>query len=254
MKKMAAFLLTAALVLGSSMSVMAADFTPSVTQKAAPGVKTMKMADGTEVYGIFKDKDGKEIAGLKKEDIIITPVSKRDSAPEDIKKLLDDAYTDIQNAEKTTDLYAQMADVLKAAGSEATPDDLVVSDLFDVSFSDNYGGYMDTEGNTLTLTFDAKKTPGQTLVVLTRCDGKNWEPVDPKNVTINADGTVTITFEKFCPVAFLTDVASVSADPNGPASPQTNDISGMSFGCALAVICAAALVCTAAAKKRKAGF
>ena len=117
MKKMAAFLLTAALVLGSSMSVMAADFTPSVKQKAAPEVTTVKTADGTEAVGIFKDKDGKEIAGLKKEDIIITPVSKRDSAPEDIKKLLDDAYADIQKAAKTTDLYAQMADVLKAAGS-----------------------------------------------------------------------------------------------------------------------------------------
>ena len=254
MKKMAAILLTAVLALGSSMSVMAADFTPSVTQKEAPEVKTTKMADGTEVYGIFKDKDGKEIAGLKKEDIIITPVAKRDTASADIKKNLDEAYDSIQKAEKITDLYAQIADVLKEAGSEATPDDLVVSDLFDVSFSDNYGGYMDTEGNTLTLTFNVKKTPGQTLVVLTRSDGKTWEAVDPKNVTINADGTVTVTFTKFCPVAFLTDVASASVDPNGPASPQTNDISGMSFGCALAVICAAALVCTAAAKKRKAGF
>lgn len=254
MKKMAAILLTAVLALGSSMSVMAADFTPSVTQKEAPEVKTTKMADGTEVYGIFKDKDGKEIAGLKKKDIIITPVAKRDTASADIKKNLDEAYDSIQKAEKITDLYAQIADVLKEAGSDATPEDLVVSDLFDVSFSDNYGGYMDTEGNTLTLTFNVKKTPGQTLVVLTRCDGKTWEAVDPKNVTINADGTVTVTFTKFCPVAFLTDVASASVDPNGPASPQTNDISGMSFGCALAVICAAALVCTAAAKKRKAGF
>ena len=254
MKKIAAFLLTAVLVLGSSMSVMAADFTPSVTQKEAPEVKVMKMADGTEVYGIFRDKDGKEIAGLKRGDIIITPVAKRDSASAQIKKNLDEAYDCIQKAKNTTDLYAKMAEVLKKAGSDATPDDLVVSDLFDVTFTDGYGGYMDVEGNTLTLTFDVKKTPGQTLVILTRCDGVNWEPVDPKNVTINADGTVTVTFEKFCPVAFLTDVASVSADPNGPTSPQTNDISGMSFGCALAVICAAALVCTAAAKKRKAGF
>ena len=38
MKKMAAILLTAVLALGSSMSVMAADFTPSVTQKEAPEV------------------------------------------------------------------------------------------------------------------------------------------------------------------------------------------------------------------------
>ena len=104
MKKMAAILLTAVLALGSSMSVMAADFTPSVTQKEAPEVKTTKMADGTEVYGIFKDKDGKEIAGLKKEDIIITPVAKRDTASADLKKNLDEAYDSIQKAETITEL------------------------------------------------------------------------------------------------------------------------------------------------------
>ena len=67
----------------------------------------------------------REIADLKKRISSSQLHPSVTAHPEDIKKLLDDAYADIQKAAKTTDLYAQMADVLKEAGSDATPEDLV---------------------------------------------------------------------------------------------------------------------------------
>lgn len=59
---------------------------------------------------------------------------------------------------------------------------------------------------------------------MVNCDGTKWEMVDQKGINTNSDGTVDVTFDKFCPVAFIKDSAAVAVNPNGPASPQTSDI------------------------------
>ena len=90
---------------------------------------------------------------------------------------------------------------------------------------------------------------------MVNCDGTKWEMVDQKGINTNSDGTVDVTFDKFCPVAFIKDSAAVAVNPNGPASPQTSDIN-MTVAAAVAAMilvgACAAFVMTG--KNRKAGF
>ena len=90
---------------------------------------------------------------------------------------------------------------------------------------------------------------------MVNCDGTKWEMVDQKGINTNSDGTVNMTFDKFCPVAFIKDSAAVAVNPNGPASPQTSDINMTVVAAVAAMIlvgACAAFVMTG--KNRKAGF
>ncbi len=252
-KKISILLLTAALLCVGAVPAFADNFTPSVTQKEAPTIVPMKEADGKEVAAIIYDKDNNEIRGISADEITVTPLSEREKASETVKESLDKAYADIEGAKSLKDLCPEVVTTLSGITDEVKVEDLVVRDLFDVEIPEEDEELLQQAGNHLTLKFDLGIEQDALLMAMVNCDGTKWEMVDQKGIVINSDGTVTVTFDKFCPVAFITDGSAVSIDPNGPSSPQTSDISFWpAAGVALiAVICGLILVYR---KNKKAGI
>lgn len=127
-------------------------------------------------------------------------------------------------------------------------EDLLVSDLFDVSFVQ--GGEllegMPASHQTVTITFQLTVPVENVLLVLHK-DGSSWELKNSKNTAqyekIGKD-QVKVTFDSLSPVVFAIDSAEFHVDPNGPTSPQTGEISPVVViaGMTIVAACAAAYV------------
>ena len=137
-------------------------------------------------------------------------------------------------------------------GSEASVEDLVVRDLFDVSVTGAAA-----ESGSITVRFNLGLSQSATLIVLRNYEGSNWEIIPKDRVKQNADGTVDVTFDSFSPVAFVVDkqetADTTTPSINAPSSPQTSDngvlrVAGVA---ALGLGCAAVIGSVVASKKRK---
>lgn len=236
MKKIVVILSAILLVVALAVPSFAASFTPSVVQKGAPTVVSATDADGNA----FADGE-----------VIVTPVSAADSADAAIADGLKAAYEQI-NAATLTDIAPSIGDYLKEIGSEASVEDLVVRDLFDVSVTGAAA-----ESSSITVRFNLGLSQSATLIVLHNYEGSNWEIIPKDRVNQNADGTVDVTFDSFSPVAFVVDkqetADTTTPSTNAPSSPQTSDngvlrVAGVA---ALGLGCAAVIGSVVASKKRK---
>lgn len=209
MKKIVVILSAILLVVALAVPSFAASFTPSVEQKGAPTVVSATDADGNAIA------DG---------EVIVTPVSAADSADAAIADGLKAAYEQIKAAATLTDIAPSIGDYLKEIGSEASVEDLVVRDLFDVSVTGAAA-----ESSPITVRFNLGLSQSATLIVLHNYEGSNWEIIPDDRVVQNADGTVDVTFDSLSPIAFVVDSTetdtSASTDANAPTSPQTGDSS-----------------------------
>lgn len=238
MKKIVVILSAILLVVALAVPSFAAGFTPSVVQKGAPTVVSATDADGNA----FADGE-----------VIVTPVSAADSADAAIADGLKAAYEQIKAAATLTDIAPSIGDYLKEIGSEASVEDLVVRDLFDVSVTGAAA-----ESSPITVRFNLGLSQSATLIVLHNYEGSNWEIIPKDRVKQNADGTVDVTFDSFSPVAFVCRIKQETADTltpstNAPSSPQTSDngvlrVAGVA---ALGLGCAAVIGSVVASKKRK---
>ena len=116
--------------------------------------------------------------------------------------------------EKTTDIYQEDRNLLWKVfeklnnGSIKLPldEDYVIRELVDVSFKKtecveaghDHKQWLAEDNTQLEVVFDLGIEPGTELKVLAYIN-EEWTPVE---AVVNADGTVTCTFEDFCPVAF----------------------------------------------------
>ena len=179
MKKIVVILSAILLVVALAVPSFAASFT--VEQKGAPTVVSATDADGNA----FADGE-----------VIVTPVSAADSADAAIADGLKAAYEQIKAAATLTDIAPSIGDYLKEIGSEASVEDLVVRDLFDVSVTGAAA-----ESSPITVRFNLGLSQSATLIVLHNYEGSNWEIIPKDRVKQNADGTVDVTFDSFSPVA-----------------------------------------------------
>lgn len=237
MKKIVVILSAILLVVALAVPSFAAGFTPSVEQKGAPTVVSATDADGNA----FADGE-----------VIVTPVSAADSADAAIADGLKAAYEQIKAAATLIDIAPPIGDYLKEIGSEASVEDLVVRDLFDVSVTGAAA-----ESSPITVRFNLGLSQSATLIVLHNYEGSNWEIIPKDRVKQNADGTVDVTFDSFSPVAFVVDKQETAdttmPSTNAPSSPQTSDngvlrVAGVA---ALGLGCAAVIGSVVASKKRK---
>ena len=162
------------------------------------------------------------------------------------------AYEQIKAAATLTDIAPSIGDYLKEIGSEASVEDLVVRDLFDVSVTGAAA-----ESSPITVRFNLGLSQSATLIVLHNYEGSNWEIIPKDRVKQNADGTVDVTFDSFSPVAFVVDkqetADTTTPSTNAPSSPQTSDngvlrVAGVA---ALGLGCAAVIGSVVASKKRE---
>ncbi len=227
------------LALLASSTFAAGDlFMPSVEQKGAPEVTAT--ADGKDA------------------NIIVTPYSEKDNPDTDDAALaaqitagLEQAKSDIDAVDSLGDLKSKdgtiASDLEKAiAGSGYTLDDLVVTDLFDVSAEDGYDGPM-----TLAIV-----VAGDVLTVLHSPEPGVWEVVpftkDGNKIIINVDG-----LGPFALIAAKTNASGKDSkddkttDKSGEkvTSPQTGETVNSSVMIVAMLMLAAAVICAARAKR-----
>ncbi len=234
MKKLMTLFL--ALALAASLTVPAlASFTPSVENKGGPTVIDAVFEDGTDAGPYLR----------------VTAYSKRntsDNAAVAIKKILEDAHTEVKSAGRLDSLTADVNTWLTDNHAGVKAEDLLVSDLFDVSFVQNHEllAGIPAPHKTVTITFQLTVPVENVLLVLHK-DGSNWELKNSKNTAqyekIGKD-QVKVTFDSLSPVVFAIDSAEFHVDPNGPTSPQTGEISPVVViaGMTIVAACAAAYV------------
>ena len=217
MKKLICLISVLALLLSMGMSVLAAEFVPSITYKDGPGLSNATL-------------DGEDVTKC----LVITSINQAKNKT-----------TDITQDER--DLLLQVYDELK--NSDFIKDH-VIRDLVDVNFKFNdcrqkhdvsegmaQGGSQSadatetTEGteefenklevlnNTdavLTVKFNLGVSAGTDVIVKSYIDGQ-W--TDIKSVVNNGDGTVTCAFEHLCPVLF----AVKQTQGGGTTPPKTGE-------------------------------
>ena len=218
MKKLMTLLL--ALALAASLTVPAlATFTPSVENKGAPAVVSV---DGVDAGHIRVTAYGER--------------GTHDAAAVTIKQILEDTHKNVKDAGTLDKLSADVNTLLAKDHPDVKAEDLIVSDLFDVSYVEN--GAVAPLNQKVTITFKLTVPVENVLLVLHKTSGGDWE-------LMNMDKyQVKLTFDSLSPVVFAIDSAEFHVDPNGPSSPQTGEISPVVViaGMTIVAACAAAYV------------
>lgn len=221
MKKVLAICFAAVLMLSMGLAVFAAPngFANSPSGTPAPKVEQ------------FKPADEDCTAQLQ-----ITPYSQKQVLPQELKEMMNKAYSDIAATNDTTKLNANFAVVVNQKGLKA--ENLAVSDLFDIHPTDctTHEGHTDFD---IVLSADTLSH----FVGLLHYTNGQWEYVDNAKVV---NGThLSFSVESFSPFAIVIDTTV--------AEPQTGDSSMIYLYAALMAVSAAALVFVAIrARKQKA--
>lgn len=197
---------TVALVLAVSMlSVVAfaGNTTPSVEQKPAPSVVTPT----TEVDGkpavVVTDKDGNVMEADDPEVVQVTPMADAEDQDPEVKKQMEEAYTEIAEAESLVEVAPALTEVMEEMEIETPAEDLVVRDVINLEVSDKLAEALKEEGNTLDMTFEMELEEGQSLIVMVKGPDGEWIVIPAENVVVNDDGTVTVGFTAVGVVAFV---------------------------------------------------
>lgn len=261
MKKILASCFALAMCMFFTVSALAADFTPSVEYKPAPEFVPITDAEGNQVTAIITDADGNQISIPEDVELVITPTSGKDETliPE-IREMLLRAEQQIADADHLGELTPDLADALAelqassagAAFRNVTLEDLVVRDLFDVSFvrDGKTLEHLLQEGQTVTFALTTDLTEDDLFFVLHNYREEEWEVV--KNVTVQ-DGVMTITLGGLSPIAIVVDGSSVMpANEDSPSSPQTGTRRPVEYLIGAAILGGAAITFFCLGKKRKA--
>ena len=206
-------MLCAAMVVPASA---ANEFTPSVTNKPAPDYVPVTDPDGNPAVGEIVDEIQEIIDYVYELCIVITSVADAPTSteiPDDAEALLLDVYSKLNSGEMAIDYETLFGGV--------DNDDMVIRDLFDVTFlCEEHPEMLAPAGEVFRVTFDIGVEPGVDVYTTTY---KNGEWVPAVSTVNNGDGTVTCLIEDFCPVAF-----SVEVEDDEPVEPpvQTGDQAG----------------------------
>lgn len=239
MKRIVILTLVLTLLASCFVMVSAATYVPSVSYEAFPGLVVTKDDEGNLIVGHVENAQGEVLSTEYHGCILITPVmdAKKNISylSDESEKLLVDTY-ELLAAEdaRLSELIPELNDVAKEAlGENATADDLVIRELFDVTaVCEDLIKLLEVDGNTITLTFKMVVPQEDFLTVMTLNDGK-WEFVE--DVKNNDDGTVSVKFSQFCPVLFLTGL------PLEPVAPAQNISAWLIVLCAIILILAVAV-------------
>lgn len=193
MKKIISLIVVLLVCISLISAVSADEFVPSVSYKDAPGIVTVKDAEGKDAIGVLRDASGKIISYVYSDCLLITSVAKAEASteiPAEAKETLLSVYAALTDG--SMDLpYA----------SNVKADTMVIKDLFDLSWictDHNHPEELAKEGVTLELIFDLDVAKGKSVVAMTY-NNDAWAEI--VKTTNNGDGTVTCVFEHLCPVS-----------------------------------------------------
>ncbi len=217
MKRLICLLTVFLLMFALACPAFAAEgFVPSIGDKEEPEI----VPDDEGVLGVIRDKEGNIIGRIMADCLVITPISKIDIStdiPEAAREIMKYVYEQLTKGDM----------VLPYELDGLNPDEMVIRDLIDATWlCGDHPEMLIPEGVTLDLTFDIGVAAGVAVYVYTYNDGEWNKVVKAHN---NGDGTVTVTFEHLCPIAF-----SVRSDSYTPPS-QTGDAFGAHWVVLMAV-------------------
>lgn len=238
MKRMLSLITLLALCAVLVCPVMASEFVPSITYKGSPELVTYVDDEGKVVIGQIVDENGNVLGVLHEHCLVVTAVSRAkrsDLIPEDAKEQLLWVYDELKSGDMEIPYDTLFADL---EGRK-----MVIRDLFDASWlCEEHPEIVAPKGVYVVLTFKLGVSKDADVYVVTY---KNDQWNNIVDVVNNGDGTVTCTFEDFCPIAF--------AVPYGSDKPpaQTGDPAAITLWVTLLCVSAAALVAVVALSRRK---
>lgn len=186
--------IVAVLLLVSMLAIPAS--ANSVTQTGKPTVTVQQPAGKTELIE-QKEAPAVAIEGTTKE-VTVTAVADLEKAAPEVKAAVEKAYKSIESAGSLKKAAPALVQTLKEVAPTAKIENMVVRDLIHVDVKLE-------KDEKVTLKFDLKVEKDAIIIPMQFIDGK-WVPVDPKLVTINADGSVSVEFTgEVGTLAFVTE-------------------------------------------------
>ncbi len=248
MKKLLTLVMAILMVLAITISATAATFVPSIENKGAPELIVIDQLNGKDVVGFITNSDGEKVTTEFIDCFIITSIAEAETSteiPEEAKDILLKVYGELLEGDKLSEACPELNDIVKEKwDKDKNADDLVVKDLFDISgectdIKEHLNG-----DNILELTFKVGVDADTFITAMVYVDGK-WVPViDCIN---NGDGTVTVQFDKICPVAFLVPGTTTNSST---VSPATSDVSGVILWGSVMFVSLAAVVAIVIYRRR----
>ena len=243
MKRLLAVVLSIILMLSITVSVSAAQFVPSITNKGAPDLIVIDRINGKDVVGFITDPDGNKVSTEYIDCLIISSLTQAlndEELPEGVKEELLKVYEEFKNGAKISEVCPELEDIVKEKwGEDKSADDLVIKDLFDITdYCEDLKTHLNG-GSILDLTFDLGIAEGTFITAMVYVDGK-WVPV--VDCINNGDGTVTVKFDKICPVAFLVPGSGQNMDIVSPITADTTSVILWGVVMVVALGCIVALI------------
>ena len=243
MKRLLAVVLSIILMLSITVSVSAAQFVPSITNKGAPDLIVIDRINGKDVVGFITDPDGNKVSTEYIDCLIISSLTQAlndEELPEGVKEELLKVYEEFKNGAKISEVCPELEDIVKEKwGEDKSADDLVIKDLFDITdYCEDLKTHLNG-GSILDLTFDLGIAEGTFITAMVYVDGK-WVPV--VDCINNGDGTVTVKFDKICPVAFLVPGSGQNMDIVSPLTADTTSVILWGVVMVVALGCIVALI------------
>lgn len=134
--------------------------------------------------------------------ITITSYANRHTLPDDVRLMLEQAYSDIASGTDLTKLNSKLAELAEQLGISVQ--DLAVSELFDISYSncDHHGGHdIDMTIQPITL---------GNFVALLHYNGTEWELIE--NAKVDENGFhLTFSIDNFSPFAIVVNTGDAPA-------------------------------------------
>lgn len=187
-------------------------FTPSASGKTAPTIVYTEGEAGEEFAGtiVYTESETAKEVPLPESRLVVTPLAERDFVLDiQTHEHLEWAYDDILTSEKISMLEEGLAEAINKqladAKFELDCDALLVRDLFELTVYGEYLEYFYQEDAQLTITFEANADQDEPFVVLFSSDSVTWQLLDAENLTIHANGNVTLKLHELGVVAFLTE-------------------------------------------------
>lgn len=245
MKRIFTLVMAIVLMLTLTLSATAAEFVESVTNKGAPQLVVIDQLNGKDVVGFITDANGEQLSAEFIECLIITSVAEAETdpdIPEDAKEQLLSLYEELTADDmKLSEVCPALDDIVKEKlGSDKSADDLVIKDFFDITdICDEIATFLPQHGATLDLTFDIGIGAGEFITAMVYVDGE-WVPT--VNTVNNGDGTVTVVFDKICPVAFLVEGSGSNFSTVSPITSDMSDAIIWGFVMLLSLVTIVALV------------
>ena len=207
MKKVLSVVLSVALMLSLSAVAMADVFVSSPSTNPTPPI-------------ISADPSNPSWDGT----VVITGYGDRDNLPPDKQDEIEDAYKQIKGASDVTSLNSDLKDI--AEGKNINPQNLLVSDLFDLSYTGSNGDH-----GILNIKIDLPSN--QRFVALMQFINGEWKIVDNAKIV---DGKLTFS------TADLTQYAVVVDGTKGSPKTAQNDLAMIYAVIALAAAGAVVLI------------